>query len=159
MKNMIPTRELQKAMEKQMKAERERREAILIAEGEKKAAVLRADGDTKRPLTFLVLPGLANVVLNLVVVAGFGMDVDGVAWATVISQYISAALVIITLIKEKGYHKKCHTYNNYNINNCLNNDLVRPICYLSFFKGNHYALQMYYTGKIVPYFPIKRQTR
>lgn len=69
------------------------------------AAVLRADGDTKRPLIFLVISGLANVVLNLVFVAGFGMDVDGVAWATVISQYISAALVIITLIKEKGYLK------------------------------------------------------
>ena len=45
LKNIIPPKEIQNAMEKQMKAERERREAILIAEGEKKAAVLRAEGE------------------------------------------------------------------------------------------------------------------
>jgi regulator of protease activity HflC (stomatin/prohibitin superfamily) len=44
LKNMIPPVEIQNAMEKQMKAERERREQILIAEGEKKAAILRAEG-------------------------------------------------------------------------------------------------------------------
>ena len=45
LKNILPPREIQEAMEKQMKAERERREAILIAEGEKKSAVLRAEGE------------------------------------------------------------------------------------------------------------------
>ncbi len=45
LKNIIPPREIQNAMEKQMKAERERRESILIAEGEKKAAILRAEGE------------------------------------------------------------------------------------------------------------------
>ena len=69
------------------------------------AAVLRADGDTKRPLLFLVISGFTNVLLNLFFVAVLGMDVDGVAWATVASQYVSAALVITTLIKEKGYLK------------------------------------------------------
>lgn len=44
LKNILPPREIQDAMEKQMKAERERREAILIAEGEKKSAILRAEG-------------------------------------------------------------------------------------------------------------------
>ena len=44
LKNIIPPKEIQDAMEKQMKAERERREAILIAEGEKKSAILRAEG-------------------------------------------------------------------------------------------------------------------
>lgn len=44
LKNIIPPREIQDAMEKQMKAERERREAILRAEGEKKSAILRAEG-------------------------------------------------------------------------------------------------------------------
>ncbi len=44
LKNIIPPMEIQNAMEKQMKAERERREAILRAEGEKKSAVLRAEG-------------------------------------------------------------------------------------------------------------------
>ena len=45
LKNIIPPAAIQDAMEKQMKAERERREAILIAEGEKKSAILRAEGD------------------------------------------------------------------------------------------------------------------
>ena len=45
LKNIIPPREIQDAMEKQMKAERERRESILKAEGEKKAAILLAEGE------------------------------------------------------------------------------------------------------------------
>ena len=44
LKNIIPPRDIQEAMEKQMKAERERREAILIAEGEKKSTILVAEG-------------------------------------------------------------------------------------------------------------------
>lgn len=66
-------------------------------------AVLRAYGDTKRPLIFLVISGLVNVVLNLFFVIVTGMDVDGVAWATVISQYLSAVLVLIVLIRSKDY--------------------------------------------------------
>ncbi|MBR5452347.1 MAG: MATE family efflux transporter [Clostridia bacterium] len=77
------------------------------------SAILRADGDTKRPLVFLVISGFANVVLNLFFVAVLGMDVDGVAWATVASQYVSAALVIVTLMKEKGYLKL--EFNNFKI--------------------------------------------
>lgn len=45
LKNIIPPAEIQDAMEKQMKAERERREAILIAEGQKKSAILVAEGE------------------------------------------------------------------------------------------------------------------
>ena len=45
LKNILPPREIQSAMEKQMKAERERREAILRAEGEKRAAILEAEGE------------------------------------------------------------------------------------------------------------------
>ena len=44
-KNIIPPRDIQEAMEKQMRAERERREAILQAEGKKTAAILNAEGD------------------------------------------------------------------------------------------------------------------
>ncbi|MBQ8525233.1 MAG: MATE family efflux transporter [Clostridia bacterium] len=63
------------------------------------AAVLRSMGDTKRPLYFLTAAGLINVVLNLFFVIVFKMNVAGVALATIISQYISAALVVITLIR------------------------------------------------------------
>ena len=58
------------------------------------AAILRAQGDTRRPLYFLFLSGVVNVVLNLFFVIVLHMDVAGVALATIISQYISAALVV-----------------------------------------------------------------
>lgn len=58
------------------------------------AAILRAIGDTKRPLYFLLGAGIVNVVLNLVFVICFSMGVAGVALATIISQAISAVLVL-----------------------------------------------------------------
>ncbi len=63
------------------------------------SAVLRAMGDTVRPLYFLTISGIINVVLNLVFVCVFHMDVAGVALATIISQYVSAVLVVICLLK------------------------------------------------------------
>ena len=58
------------------------------------AAILRTKGDTKRPLFFLIVAGITNVILNLLFVTQFGMDADGVALATTISQYIAAALTV-----------------------------------------------------------------
>lgn len=66
------------------------------------SAILRSVGDTKRPLYFLFVAGIVNVVLNLIFVIIFKMDVAGVAFATIISQYISAFLVIRCLMKENG---------------------------------------------------------
>ena len=66
------------------------------------AALLRAGGDTQRPLYYLLAAGVVNVLLNLVFVIKLHMDVAGVALATVISQCISAALVIRCLMKENG---------------------------------------------------------
>ncbi len=66
------------------------------------AAILRAVGDTKRPLYYLMFSGVVNVVLNLVFVIKLDMDVAGVALATVISQCISAFLVIRCLVRETG---------------------------------------------------------
>lgn len=66
------------------------------------SAILRAIGDTKRPLYFLFAAGVINVILNLISVIVFDMGVSGVAIATVISQFVSAALVVICLIKEKS---------------------------------------------------------
>lgn len=62
------------------------------------AAILRAAGDTKGPLVYLTLAGVVNVVLNIVFVALFDMTVDGVAWATTISQVLSAVLVVRALM-------------------------------------------------------------
>lgn len=66
------------------------------------AAVMRAVGDTKRPLYYLTVSGVVNVVLNLVFVILFKMDVAGVALATIISQLISAILVLSSLIHSDG---------------------------------------------------------
>lgn len=69
------------------------------------SAILRAIGDTKRPLYYLLSAGVINVVLNLFFVIELEIGVAGVALATIISQFISAALVIRCLIKEEG---ACH---------------------------------------------------
>ena len=66
------------------------------------AAILRAQGDTQRPLYFLTLAGVVNVALNLIFVIALNMDVAGVALATIIAQYISAALVVWCLMREQG---------------------------------------------------------
>lgn len=64
--------------------------------------VLSAVGDTKRPLYFLTIAGISNAILNLVFVLGFGMSVDGVAWGSVISNFISAILVLLALMHGTG---------------------------------------------------------
>ena len=74
LKNILPPREIQNAMEKQMKAERERREAILRAEGEKKSAILTAEGekeaailraDAKKQAQILEAQGEAEAILTV----------------------------------------------------------------------------------------------
>lgn len=66
------------------------------------AAVLRAVGDTQRPLIFLSLAGVINVILNLIFVIFFKMSVAGVALATITSQAVSAILVLICLLRSEG---------------------------------------------------------
>ena len=62
------------------------------------AAVMRAVGDTKRPMYYLLVCGAVKVILNVLFVAGLGMDVAGVALATVISQLLSAGLILRVLV-------------------------------------------------------------
>lgn len=66
------------------------------------SALLRSVGDTKRPLYYLLFAGVINVILNLIFVIVLKLDVAGVALATVISQYISAYLVVRCLMHEQG---------------------------------------------------------
>ena len=66
------------------------------------SAILRAVGDTKRPLYFLTLAGVVNIVLNLFFVIQLHMDVAGVALATVLSQCVSAGLVLKCLAQSDG---------------------------------------------------------
>ena len=73
------------------------------------AAILRAAGDTKSPLIFLLFAGTLNVVLNVVFVTQLHMNVDGVALATIISQCLSAALVVGALMRRTD---ACRLYLN-----------------------------------------------
>ena len=66
------------------------------------SAILRAVGDTKRPLYYLFAAGIVNVILNLIFVIGFKLSVMGVAIATVISQCISAFLILKCMVHESG---------------------------------------------------------
>lgn len=69
------------------------------------AAVLRAVGDTKRPLLFLIAAGLANVVLDLLLVIVIPLGVAGVAIGTVASQMISCILVLRCLYRSEGSYQ------------------------------------------------------
>ena len=69
------------------------------------AAVLRAVGDTKRPLLFLIAAGMANVVLDLLLVIVIPLGVAGVAIGTVVSQMISCILVLRCLYRSEGSYQ------------------------------------------------------
>lgn len=80
------------------------------------ASILRGVGDTKRPLYYLIISGFVNVILNLFFVIVFKMDVDGVALATIISQFVSCILIMNCLTKTnqayKFSFKKIHIYKS-----------------------------------------------
>lgn len=63
------------------------------------SSFFRSIGDTKTPLYVLLFSGVLNVVLNLIFVIGFKMNVNGVAWATVISNAVSSVILFILLLK------------------------------------------------------------
>ncbi len=69
------------------------------------SGILRSNGDSTRPMMFSSVGGVVNVVLNLIFVLVFKMGVEGVAIATIISQYISAILAVIYLTKLDGQCK------------------------------------------------------
>ena len=69
------------------------------------AGILQAVGDSRRPLIFLCISSVTNIVLDLLFVAGFHMGVDGVAWATIISQFVSAVLVMSALMRTKDIYR------------------------------------------------------
>ena len=65
------------------------------------SGILRAVGDSRRPLYFLIFSAVMNIVLDLLFVCSFHMGVAGVAYATIISQILSAILVIIVLMRSQ----------------------------------------------------------
>ena len=69
------------------------------------AGLLRAIGDSKRPLYFLIVGCMTNIVLDVVLVLFFHMGVAGAAWATILSQLAAAVLVIATLLKTDDMYR------------------------------------------------------
>ena len=65
------------------------------------SGILRAVGDSRRPLYFLIVACLTNIVLDLLLVLGLRLGVTGAAVATVLSQTVAAALVVITLLRSE----------------------------------------------------------
>lgn len=71
------------------------------------ASIMRSAGDTKRPLYYLCISGVINIVLNLILVIVFHLDVAGVAIATVVSQVVSAVLILIHMSRSNEWYKLC----------------------------------------------------
>ncbi|WP_235986048.1 MATE family efflux transporter [Clostridium vitabionis] len=69
------------------------------------AGILRAVGDTTRPLYFLILTSLLNIFLDILFVISFHMGIAGVAWATILSQFISSAMVLLVLLRTKDVYR------------------------------------------------------
>ncbi|MCR4940933.1 MAG: MATE family efflux transporter [Treponemataceae bacterium] len=69
------------------------------------SGILRAVGDSRRPLFFLLFSSILNIGLDLLFVAVFRMGVAGAAWATIISQFLSAILVLVVLFREKEIYR------------------------------------------------------
>ena len=67
------------------------------------SAIFRAVGDTKRPLYYLSIAGILNVILNLFFVIVCGMSVEGVAIATVVSQCVSLVLTLLCMMRSDGF--------------------------------------------------------
>ena len=63
------------------------------------AAIMRATGDSRRPMNYLLIAGVINVILNLFFVIVLGIGVAGVAWATVFSQFVALALILLNLCR------------------------------------------------------------
>ncbi|MBP3315708.1 MAG: MATE family efflux transporter [Clostridia bacterium] len=66
------------------------------------AAMIRSVGDSKRPMIFLAISGIVNVALNVLLVTLFDMGVDGVAIATIVSQYLSAVMALVYMFRTSG---------------------------------------------------------
>ena len=69
------------------------------------SGILRAVGDSTRPLYFLILTSLVNIVLDLLFVVVLGTGIAGAAIATILSQFLSAALILLMLTRTKDIYR------------------------------------------------------
>ena len=85
------------------------------------SGILRAVGDTKRPLYFLVLTSVLNIILDLVFVLQFHMGIAGVAYATILAQFISASATMAVLIRTDDIY--CFRFGDL----CLDRGILKEI--------------------------------
>lgn len=69
------------------------------------SGILRAVGDSVRPLAFLIITSLLNIAFDLIFVLEFGLGIAGVAYATILSEFISAGLVLLLLTRSKEIYR------------------------------------------------------
>lgn len=69
------------------------------------SGILRSVGDSRRPLYFLIFSAMTNLVLDVLFVVGFGWGIAGVAYATIIAQFLSAVLIIIVLCRSRECYR------------------------------------------------------
>lgn len=81
-------------------------------------AIFSASGNTKKPIVYLLIAGIINVLLNLFFVIVCHLDVAGVAIASAASQYVSAILIVISLTRLKTSCKLCIKDNKFNFEYC-----------------------------------------
>ena len=87
------------------------------------AAILRATGNSHTPMFILVLTGIINVLLNVFFVIALHMSVDGVALATVISQYLALVLIMTSLIRNES--AICFRFKQLRVDGKKLKDIVR----------------------------------
>jgi len=98
------------------------------------SGILRAVGDSRRPLYFLCFSAVLNIALDLLFVIGLGMGVEGVAYATILAQFISAILILVVLTCDHA---------DYGIRwkeLCLDKTMVRRIFSIGFPAGFQQAI-------------------
>lgn len=98
------------------------------------SGILRAVGDTKRPLYFLILSSIMNIVLDLIFVIYFHMGIAGVAYATIISQFVSSILVLTILTRSTENYR--FVWKDL----CFNKKMLSQICKVGFPVGLQQAV-------------------
>lgn len=98
------------------------------------SGILRAVGDTKRPLYFLIFSSIMNIILDLLFVISFHMGISGVAYATIISQFTSAALVLVILTRSTENYRFVWK------DMCLNRNMISQVLTVGFPVGLQQAV-------------------
>ena len=98
------------------------------------SGILRAVGDSRRPLYFLCISSVLNIIFDLLFVVGFGMGIEGVAYATILSEFISAVMVLWVLTATRDvYRLVWHEL-------CLSPEILKKICIIGIPAGLQMAV-------------------